>query len=172
MPPAPSGVLHEVQAVFLRNDPGLLLCQKSADGLRGMLEGGIVRIHGHLGEHRGDVHRHTAAVQLLAEPVLQIVADIPLAHGDAHRKRHEIAVDVTAVVFREGLLYKPHLRPVAVGNDHLMPVLDKIRDDAGGVFYSLHLFRQVFSERVASECDDDSHVRPPDHRDLLLLSSV
>ena len=121
-----------------------------------MLERRVVGVDGHLREHGGDVQPRAAAVQLLADEVLEVVADVALGHGDAHRKRHDVAALVLAAIGGEGALDHAHLRAVAVGDDQLIALLNEVGDGLGGDVDGVHLFVKILTQRVAAQSDDDS----------------
>ena len=154
---APAGVLDDVIASLGHHALGLLPGHKGPDGLGGVPEGGVVRVHLHLGQHRGHPLGDAPVQHLLPQAVLQIIADVALAHGYADRQRTgNILVRVGAGQLGHGLLDHPHLRSVSVGDDHLVPLLDEVHDGPGGLLYGDHLLRQVVAQRVATQGDNDS----------------
>ena len=154
--PATAGVLCHVPALFTGHFFGLFLCHKRADGLGGGLERRIVSVYHHLRQHRGHALLKPPVQKLFFQGVLQIVADIALTHGHAHGKRHHIGGRLLLAVGGKGVLDHPHLRAVAVGNDHLMSGFDQIRDGLGGLLHGLHLLRQIFSKGVAAQSNDNA----------------
>ena len=143
-------------ALFAGHFLGFFFGHKGADGLGGVLKGRIVSIHYHLRQHRGDALLKATIQKLLLQGVLQIVADIALTHGHAHGKRHHIGGRLLLAVGGKGVLDHPHLRAVAVGNNHLMSGFDQIHDGLGGLLHGLHLLWQIFSQGIAAQGDDDS----------------
>ena len=81
--PAPPGVLHHMVIPFLFHVTGFLLGHERADRLGGIQEGGVLRIHFHLGQHRGGAFLDSPVQQFLPHGVLQVVTDITLAHRHA-----------------------------------------------------------------------------------------
>jgi len=104
-----------------------------------MLERGVSRINGDLRQNSRAVDAQTAAVKLLADHVLQIVADVALTHGYAHGKGHDVALGLLLVVSGKRVLDHADLRAVAVRDDDLVTVLDQVCDGAGRRLDSLHL---------------------------------
>ena len=154
---AASGVLHHGVVALFHKDVGLLLGHEGADGLGGLGEGGVVGVHLHLGQHGGNALLDAAAEHLLPQRVLQIVADVALAHGHADGQRAgNVFFRVGAGQLGHGVLDHAHLGAVAVGNDHLMALFNQIHDGAGGLAHRNHLLRQIVAQRVAAQGDDDS----------------
>ena len=122
-----------------------------------MVEGGVLGVHLHLGDDGAHRHIADAPVQeLLPEGVLQVIANICLTHGSADRQRR---IPLTGVLPLEGghsVVDDPHLGAVAVGHDHLVPVLDQVHDGLGGDLHRLRLLRQGIAQGVAAQSDDDA----------------
>ena len=137
--PAAACVLGDVDALFGGELFGLFLGHERADGLGRMLERGVSRINGDLRQNSRAVDAQTAAVKLLADHVLQIVADVALTHGYAHGKGHDVALGLLLVVSGKRVLDHADLRAVAVRDDDLVTVLDQVCDGAGRRLDSLHL---------------------------------
>ncbi len=135
---------------------GLLLAEEAADGLAGVEEGGIVFIHlnlGHQGSHR---FVDTARQQGLAQGVLQVIADVPLAQGHADRHGQVGRLGIVAGRHLERLLDHPHLRAVAVGHHHLVPLGNQVGNGARRALHRLHLLGQVVAQRIAAKGQYDS----------------
>ena len=130
-----------------------------------MLERGVSRIDGDLRQDGRAVDAETAAVELFADHVLQIVADVALAHGHAHGKRHDVALGLLLVVGRERVLDHADLRAVAVGDDELVALRDEVDDGLCGLGDEGELLVGGVAEGVAAEGDDDSFA----HDDYLSL---
>ena len=121
-----------------------------------MLESGIVGVHHHLGQYGGHALLKAPVQQFLLQSILQVIADIALAHGHAHGKGHHVGGGLLLAVGGKGVLDHAHLGAVAMGDDHLVPGLDQIGNGAGGLLHGLHLLRQVLSQGIAAQGDDDS----------------
>ena len=74
--------------------------------------------------------------QHLGEPLLDMVADIALAHGPANVKGHGRGHRYRIFVLQHDA---PHLGAVAVGHHHLVPLLDDVRNVLGGLLHHLQL---------------------------------
>ena len=150
--PAPAGVLHHIIAPLRHHAPGLLLGHEGADGLGGIPEGGVLGIHLHLGEHGGNALLNVPVQQLLPQGVLEVIADVALAHGNAHGQgAGNVLLGVGAGELGHGLLDHAHLGAVAVGHDHLVAALDQISDGPGGLLHRRHLLRQIIAQGVAAQ---------------------
>ena len=152
-----AGVLDEVIAAVALELLGLALGHEGADGLGGVLERGVCGVDLDLGEDGGHAARDAAALHLLAQGVLQVVADVALAHGatDGQRAR-DVLLRVGAGELGHGVGNHAHLRAVAVDDDDLVALLDEVNDGAGGVLDRLHLLRKVLAKGVSAEGDDDA----------------
>ena len=164
--PAPAGVLNHVVAPLGHHPVRLFAGHEGADGLGGVGEGRVGGIHLHLGEHCGHTLGDAPVQQLLPQGVLQVVADVTLAHGHAHGQgTGDVLVGVRAGQLRHGLLDHAHLGAVAVGDDHLVALLNQVHNGPGRLLHGDHLLRQIVAQGVAAEGDDNSftHVKrlPP-----------
>ena len=138
-----------------------LFAHEGPDGFGGMAESRILRIHFHLGQHGRRADRDAAVQHLLPHGVLQVVADISLAHCHTDRQRaRNILLRIGARQFRHGVLDHPHLGTVAVADHHLVAVLDQVHDRPRRDLHGLHLFRQVISQGVPAQGNHD----PLSHR--------
>ena len=99
---------------------------------------------------------HSILVELFTDDVLQIIADIALAHGHAHRKRHDVTLGLLLVVGGEGVLDHANLRAVAVGDDDLVAVLNEVGDGFGRHMDGIHLLMQILAKGVAAQRNDDT----------------
>ena len=43
-----------------------------------------------------------------------------------------------------------------MGDNNLMPGFNQVRDGFGGLLDSLHLLRQIFTQRIAAQSNDDT----------------
>ena len=172
--PAPS-VLDHVVAALRDHAIGLLAGHEGADGLGGVGERGVGGVDLDLGEHGGRSVIDPAVQHLLAQGVLQVVADVALAHGNADRERaRDVLLGVGSRELGHGLLDHAHLRAVAVRHHDLVALLDEVHDRARRVLDRLHLLRQVVAQGVATEGDDDSlrHLMPSQRKDGAAHKSV
>ena len=135
---------------------GLFLGRERADGLGRMLERRVGRVDGDLCQNSRAVDAQTAAVKLLADHVLQIVADVALTHGYAHGKGHDVALGLLLVVSGKRVLDHADLRAVAVRDDDLVAVFDQVCDGAGRRLDSLHLSSRFFAQSVAAQSNHNS----------------
>ena len=131
-----------------------------------MREGRIVRIHLHLRHDGRDMPALVRLVHSDTKGLLEVVADIPLAHGAALRQPH----GRSHARFRgiaERVLDHADLGAIAVGNDDLVAVgdhLDKRRRDGA---QARHLLFRRISQGIAAQSDDhaligiDTHEEPP-----------
>ena len=153
--PAPACVLHDAVAPaahLLR----LLLSHKGTDGLGGILESRIRRVYLHLGEDGGHGLLDAAVQQFLPQGVLQVIADIPLAHGSADGHGGDGMAVILPGEGGHGDVDHAYLGAVAVGHHHLMALLNQVHDGLGGVLHSDHLLRQVVAQGVAAQGDNDT----------------
>ena len=147
-------VLNDLVAALGDHLVGLFLGHEGADGLGGVLEGGVLGVHLDLGEHSGDTLVDAAVEQLLAQGVLQVVAYIALAHGDADGQRAgDVLLGVRAGELGHGGLDHAHLGAVAVGHDDLVAALDEVGDGFGGLLDGDHLLGEVVAQGVSAESD-------------------
>ena len=148
--PAAARVLFEQEAGLGGHDLGLFLGQELADGLAGIVEGGILGVHLHLGDH-GDHRLVDAAVQhLFAQGVLQVIADVGLAHGAADGQGGAVLGGILMHQGQHGVVDDAHLGAVAVGDDDLVPLGDQVDDGAGGDLNGVGLLMQGAAQRVAA----------------------
>ncbi len=147
---ATAGILFEPLALG-HQCLGLLLAEETADGFARVEEGGIVFIHFHLGHQRGDRLVDATLQQGFAQGVLQVIADITLTQGHTDRHRQMGGFWLVAGRHFECLLDHPHLRPVAVGDHHLVPLGDQVGDGVRRALHRLHLLGQVVAQSVAPQ---------------------
>ena len=113
---AASGVLNEDEAFFLGDLLGLFLRIEAADRLRRVLEAGVLRQR-RPASRRWRILLHAAALQLLLNGLLQVVADIALRHGAALGERHERRSAALAGGELHCQVDHADLRAVAVADD-------------------------------------------------------
>ena len=153
---AAAGVLHHGVALFGGDAVGGLLVIESAHGLGGVLEGGVVLGDDGLGHDGGHGLVHAAAGQLVADGLLQVVADVALGHGAALRERH---IGLDRLGLRRGAQTQvdhAHLGAVAVGDHHLIAGGDQIHDGLGGLGDETQLLGGGVAQRVAAQRDNNS----------------
>ena len=153
---AAAGILDHGVALFCGDAVGGLLVVERADGLGGMLEGGVSLVDEHLRHDGRDVLVHAAGGKLVADGVLQMIADIALTHRAALGEGH-IGLDSLGLG-SGGHAEVDHadLRAVAVGDDDLVALCDQINDGLGGFGDEGELLIGRVAQRVAAEGDDDS----------------
>ena len=136
---------------LLRFLPGI----ERADRLGRMLKRRIVLIDEHLRNDGRDGLFDAARFEFVLNAVLQMVADIPLAHRAALRERH-IRLDRLGVC-RGGHRKVDHadLRTVAVRNHDLIARLDEVDDGLCSLGDELELFIRRVAQRVSAEGDDE-----------------
>ena len=153
---APAGVLHHGIALFGGDAVGGLLVIEGAHGLGGILEGGVVLGHHGLGDDGGHGLPDAPGGQLVADGLLQVIADIALGHGAALGEGH-VSLDGAGLGGGgQAQVDHTHLGAVAVGYHHRVPGFHQIRNGLGGLLYRQHLFRQIFAQRVAAQGDDNA----------------
>ena len=121
-----------------------------------MLEGGVSLINEHLRHDRGNVLVHLTARKLVADGVLQMIADVALAHRAALGEGH-IGLDGLGLS-GSGHTEVDHadLRAVAVGDDDLVALRDQVDDGLCGLGDESELLVGGVAQRVAAQGDDDS----------------
>ena len=149
-------VLDHGVALFLCDAFCRFLVVERADGLRRLLEGGIVLRDEHLRDDGRHILVHPARGKLVADGVLEVVADVALAHGAALRERH-VGLD-GAGLCGGGHTEIDHadLRAVAVRNDDLVAFGDQIDDGLRGLAHQRELLSRRIAQGVAAESDHNS----------------
>ena len=156
-PPAAAGVLLHAQGRIVAHHllrGGLVV--KRADGLRRLVERGVVRVDDDLRDDRRHLPGHAARAQRTAHALLEVVADIALTHSRALRQRHGRDLGVR---FRGGVerrLDHADLRAVAVADDDLVALMDEPDERRARGGHAFALLRRRVAERVAAEGNDDS----------------
>ena len=148
---AAAGILDHGKALGRGDLFRLLLGIESADGLGGLLESAVVLIYEDLGNDGRYGLVDAALRQLVADGVLQMIADVTLGHRAALGERH-IALD-GAGFGRSAHRQVDHtnLRTVAVGNDHFVAGLDEVNDGLCGLGHQIELLIGGVAKRVAAE---------------------
>ena len=149
-------VLNEDEAFFFGDLLGLFLGVEAADGLRGMLEAGILLIDDDLRHDGRTFLIYAAVLQLMLNSLLKMIADVALRHCAAFGEGHERGVPalVRGELHRE--VYHADLRAIAVADDDLIALLDEVYDGAGGIADKLKLLLGGFAKRVSPESDNNS----------------
>ena len=121
-----------------------------------MLEGRVGLVHEHLRDDGGDVLGHAAGGELVADGVLEVIADVALAHGAALGEGH-IGLDGLGLG-GGGHAEVDHadLRAIAVGDDDLVALRDQVDDGLGGLGDESELLIGSVAQRVAAERNDDA----------------
>ena len=109
----------------------------TSDQLGRLIKGFVIRIHGNLCQDRGNGLADSTGKQLSLQGILDIIANIALAHGaaDAHGCRSVINVDTAQL--SHGLVDHADLRSVAVGDRKLVISLDQVSQCFGGDLYGI-----------------------------------
>ena len=155
--PAPAGIFLDDVAVFFGSVFRLFLGHEMADGLRRVLECRVFRVDADLSDHGGDGDvEDVAVVHFFAQGILQVIADVSLAHGDTDRQRRVGLVRVFPAQGGHGVVDHADLRAVAVGDDDFTAFLDEVDDGFGCRLDGQHLFVQCISQGVAAEGNDDT----------------
>ena len=111
-----------------------------------MLEGGVILGHQGLGHHGGHALADAPGGQLVADGVLQVIADIALAHGAALGEGH-VALDGAGLGGGgQAQVDHAHLGAVAVGHHYLV----------AGLGDQPELLLGGFAQGVAAQGDDDA----------------
>ena len=135
---------------------GLSLGHHPADGLERRVEGLVVGVNGHLGQHGGHRFIDSALDQLGADAVLHVVADIALAHGGADGHGGLAVAIVLLAELVHCSVNHAHLGGVAVDDSHLPSILNKISDHFGGFRHRGLLLREIGAQVLVTDCYDDA----------------
>ena len=169
---ATAGILDHGVAFFGGDAVGGLLVVERADGLGGVLEGGVSLIDEHLRDDGGNVLVHLAGGKLVADGVLQVVTDVALAHRAALGEGH-VGLDGPCLG-GGGHAEVDHadLWAVAVGDDDLVALRDQVDDGLCGLGDKGKLLIGGAAQRVAAEGDDDSLAHDDDFSFDFLKNSL
>ena len=168
-PPAPARVLFDGTAGGLLIRLGLRLGHKFADGLSGVLKGRVRRVHLHLGHDGAHGHVGNPPVQqLLPKGVLQVIADIRLAHSAADRQGCVSLRGVLLLESGHGVVDDAHLGTVAVGHNDLVAVLNEVHNGPGSDLHRLRLLGKGAAQSVAAQGDDNAFA----HSVFLVLLNI
>ena len=155
--PTTAGVFFDDPVVLGGELFGLGLGVKLADGLGGILEGGVGAVNDNLRDDGGDL----AALALSGESVIdglgEPVTDLTLAHGDSSLERHSGGFVAGGLLFVDEDV--ADLGAVAVGNDDFIfasKISDDFTDFLGDFFLGFGGGFTVFLEGVAAESEDDT----------------
>ena len=153
---AAAGVLYHGVTLLGGDAVRRLLVIKSAHGLGGVLEGGVVLGHHGLGHDGGHGLVHAAAGQLIADGLLQVIADVALGHGAALREGH-IGLDGLGLGSGgQAQIDHTHLGAVAVGDHDFIACSDQVHDGLGGLGDQPELLSGGIAQCVAAQRDNDS----------------
>lgn len=87
-----------------------------------------------------------------ADCLLQVVADVPLAHrtafGEVHRGN---LLGVGFVPISERILDDANLRAVPMSDDNLIPLLDDLQKNRGRASDAFNLFFRAVAQGIAAE---------------------
>ena len=153
---AAAGILYHGKALGGGDLIGLLLGVEGADGLGGLLESAVVLIDEDLGNDGGYRLIDAALGQLVADGVLQVVADITLGHSAALGEGHIALNGAGFGGCAHGEVDHTDLGAVAVGDDDFVAGLDEVNDGLCGLGHELELLIGGVAEGVAAEGDNNS----------------
>ena len=134
----------------------LLLGEVRADLLGGIGERGIVGLDLDLRDDGGDVTPAPMLVQLGAEGLLQVVADVALRHGPALGEVHDGDRGVIGRRDAERTLHHVDLGSVAVSDDDLVVGVDGLEEPRRDLANAVELTVEAVAEGEPSERDDDA----------------
>ena len=130
---AAAGVLHHGVALLSGDTVGSGLIIEGSHGLGGVLEGGVILGNHGLGNDGGHRLGHAPGGQLVADGLLQMIADVALGHGAALGEGH-IGLDGAGLGGGgKTKVNHAHLGAIAVGDDHLVALGDEVHDGFGSV---------------------------------------
>ncbi len=148
----------------------LLAVHDLAHALHRIVETGIIGIHHHLGQNRGNGLVVAPLHQLRPDGVLEIIADHALAHGRADRKRRFcILLTVVGAQVLHGRMDHAHLQGIGEDNGDLIAGLHEVTDHHRSPAHCLQLLRQAEAQTLVTEGNDHSFFT---HRTLLCSSTV
>ena len=128
-----------------------------ADWLGRSLKGRVVCIHADLGNHGCNRNIiHFAVIEFLSQGILQVVANIGLAHSHTDGERGVWLVCVLAAQCSHCIVNHTHLRAVAMGNDDLTAFFNKVYDGLGRNLDCFHLLRKGIAQCIAAKGDDNT----------------
>ena len=129
----------------------LFLRHIAADDLDGLCKGIIIGIHHHLGNDGADGLRDSSSQKLLPDGILQVIADIALAHGRANRHRCKGIFFMLFSELIESGMNHTDLGRIAVADGYLTALLHQICDGLCGTFDCYLLLRQGRSQGFMSQ---------------------
>ena len=155
--PTASGVFHHVILTVPLQFPGFRFRHERTDRLGGIPECRILRIYFHLGQHGRRAFVDPAVQHFLPHSVLQIIADVSLAHRHADRQRaRNILLRIRPGQLHHRVLDHPDLRSVSVADHDFMTVFNQVHNRLCCNLHSLHLFRQITAQSVPTQSNDNS----------------
>ena len=146
----PSRVFHAGNPVF-HVFPCFFLGQEPADGFCGILKCLVLRVHLHLGQDRGYLYIHVPLIQLILDGILQVDADIPLAHGHTGRQRRFLVILIAAGQLVHGILDHAHLGAVAVGDNQVHALLHQVNNHLSCLCHCLLLLFDILAQGVTAQ---------------------
>ena len=120
-----------------------------------MIEGLVVRIDGDLSDDGAHRTVDAALQKLGAQCVLEIIADIALAHRGADGHRRAVGLMEFGKFIHSGVDHAD-LRSIAVCDNQLCAFFDKISQNGSGRADCRLLFRKCSTERPVTECNNNS----------------
>ena len=125
-------------------------------GLVGFFEGGIRCVNFDLRDQCHHIFRQPPGMELTGNGVLEMVADIVLTHGAALGERYLRLDNAVGGAVAQPEIDHADLRAVAVSNDQLMTLCNKIDDRFGGVADLRFLFFRRIAESIPAQRYYDS----------------
>ncbi|CAK7058258.1 MAG: hypothetical protein DELT_03068 [Desulfovibrio sp.] len=152
-PPAASGVLDIFAARLFHQLFGGCFVIKSADRLGWVFKGRVVFIHDNLRKHCNN-RRIVVSVgdKLGIYRLLEVVADVSLAHRRTLRKRHQWRISALVSFFKRKVNH-PHLRAVPVAYDDIVPSQNQRNDRFRRISCMFELLLRRVAKRIPAECN-------------------
>ena len=136
---------------------GLGLAHPRTNRLDRVGKGRVVCRNLDLGEHGGDALVDIAVEHFLAQRILQVIANVALAHGAANGQgAGNVLLRIRARELSHRVGDHAHLGTVAMHDDDLVALLDQVDDSLGSRLDGLHLLGKVGAEGVSAQGDNDT----------------
>ena len=136
---------------------GLGLAHPRTDRLDRVGKGRVVCRNLDLGEHGGDTLVDVAVEHFLAQGILQVIANVALAHGAANGQRAgNVLLRVRTRELGHRIGDHAHLGAVAMHDDDFVTLLDQVDNGLGGRLDGLHLLGKVGAEGVSAQGDNNT----------------
>ncbi len=149
-PESPAGFFYYIISLFYFNF-SIFFGHISADHFGRLIECFVIRVYGNLCQNRADGFENIACKQFRTQGVLDIIADITLAHCGAYAHRGRRIVDINTAELRHGFVDHADLRSVTVCNGKLIIGLHQIGKRLCGYFYGIPLFQRGIAQCLMSK---------------------